>query len=120
MKLSVAALALGIPLLTIGVFLVRGGDISRVGYTLGLLLISFAVARLVWLGWRGRGWAWLVAAPPAAILTWTIYELVRQTPPYPPIGFLGTDTAPLLSAVSAIGLVTVGWLRSRAPDTRPR
>jgi hypothetical protein len=113
-KLSLAALALGIPSLAIGIFLVRGGDVSRLAFTVGLVLLTLAVVRLVRLGRRGTPWAWEIAALPAAILTWTIYELVRQSPPYPPIGVLGTSTAPVLSLAVAFACLTMGWLR-RSP-----
>lgn len=120
MKLGLAALVVGIPLLAFGVFVVRGGEVTVTAYWAGFVLLSLGVARLLWAGWRGSRASWLLGAPAAGLLAWTLYERVRQTPPYPPISVLGADTAPILSAGVAVGLVLAGWLRLRSRDTHPR
>lgn len=122
MKLSIVASLLGMLLLTLGVFVLGGRSypINLVAYVAGLVLLSLGVARLAWLGWRGSGRSWLIAALPAAILSWTVYELVRQTPPYLPIGILGEYTAPLVSTIVAVGLVAIGWFRVRSRDIARR
>lgn len=118
MKLSVVASLLGMLFLTLGIFVLGGRSypINLVAFVAGLGLLSLGVALLAWLGWQGSDRSWLIAALPAAILTWTVYELVRQTPPYLPIGILGEYTAPLLSTIVAVGLVAVGWFRLRSRD----
>ena len=113
MKLSLAALAVGLPSLALGIFVVPGGDLGLVTFTTGLVLLILAVARLIWLARRGTPWAWELAALPAAILTWTVYEVLRQTPPYPQIGVLGLSTAPVLSLAVAAACLTMGWLGRR-------
>lgn len=122
MKLSVVASLLGMLLLTLGIFVLGGRSypINLAAYVAGLGLLALGVTRLAWLGWRGSGRSWLIAALPAAILTWTLYELVRQTPPYLPIGILGEHTAPLVSTTVAVGLVAIGWFRVRSRDIRER
>ncbi len=88
-----------------------GADANGIAYAFGLVLFSLAVARFGWLGWQGNGVAWLVAAPAAGVLTWTLYELVRQGVPLYGIGILGEMTAPTASIVVGLGVLFVGWLR---------
>lgn len=119
----VAALIAGVALLGGGIFFIgdRSGQITRVAYVAGIALLSLAVVSIIRSGWRGSRAAWVVAAPAAAILTWTFYELARQDVPLPQIGFLGEMTAPTLSAVVAIGLLILGWARtSRLRDQQRR
>jgi hypothetical protein len=122
MRVGVVSALVGMLLLALGIFVLGGRSypVNLAAYVAGLGFLSLAVARLAWLGRRGDGRNWLIAALPAAILTWTVYELVRQTPPYPPIGVLGEYTAPLLSSVVAVGLVAIGWLRLRSHDLPER
>ncbi|NJD27994.1 MAG: hypothetical protein FIA92_06810 [Chloroflexi bacterium] len=82
----------------------------------GLALVVLGLARLLWAGWRGSRLSWFFAAPAAGLITWTVYELVRQGIPMPEIGFLGTMTAPTLSAGVAIAVVVVGGLRLARPS----
>jgi hypothetical protein len=119
MRLGVAAIALGLPFLAIGIFLLgdRSGQITRTGYVVGLALLLFGVARLFWAGWHGSFLSWVIAAPAAAILNWTLYELVRQEVPMYGIGILGEMTAPTLSSAVGIGALVVGWL-GRGRDSR--
>lgn len=122
MQLSVVASLLGMLLLMLGIFVLgsRSYPINLAAYVAGLVLLSLGAARLAWLGWRGSGRSWFIAALPAAILSWTVYELVRQTPPYLPIGILGEYTAPLVSTLVAVGLLAIGWFRVRSRDIRER
>ena len=122
MRLGFVASLLGMFLLTLGIFVLGGRSypVNLYAYVLGIVLTALGVGRLVWVGWRGSGRSWLVAALPAAILTWTLYELVRQDPFYLPVGFLGTYTAPLLSSTVAAGLVAIGWFRTRSRVIRRR
>jgi membrane protease YdiL (CAAX protease family) len=112
MKVGTIAVLIGSLLLGFGVFMLgdRSGRITGSALVLGLLLLSFGVARLVWAGWHGSASAWIVAAPPAAILTWTLYELVRQGVPLYGIGIFGEMTAPILSSAVGIGIVVMGRL----------
>ena len=114
MRLGIAAALLGVFLMTLGIFVLGGRSypVNLYAYVLGIVLTALGVGRLVWFGWRGSGRSWLVAAFPAAILTWPIYELVRQDPFYLPVGFLGTYTAPLLSSTVATALLAIGWFRN--------
>ena len=111
MKLGLAAVVIGIPLLGLGIFLIHGGQIAATAYRVGLPLLAIGVARLLWAGWRGNIASWVLAAPAAGILTWTLYELIRQSVPLPEIGVLGEMTAPTLTAVVIIGIIVVGGLR---------
>jgi membrane protease YdiL (CAAX protease family) len=113
MKAGALAVAIGLPLLGFGIFMMgdRSGQLTRPAYFLGLVLLLLGVARLSWSGWHGNGVAWLVAAPAAAILTWALYELIRQGVPLYGIGIYGTMTAPILSAGVGLGILVVGWLR---------
>jgi hypothetical protein len=43
------------------------------------------------------------------------YELVRQSPGYPDIGFLDEMTAPVLSFGAAVVVIGTGFLRLRRP-----
>jgi membrane protease YdiL (CAAX protease family) len=110
MKLGVLAVAIGLPLLGLGVFAIPY-DTGRTMYVVGLVLLSFGVARLVWAGWHRSDVSWVIAAPAAGILTWTLYELVRQEARLYGIGVLGEMTAPTLSAAVGVGFLVVGWLR---------
>jgi hypothetical protein len=92
-----------------------GIDLNAIAYTLGLGLLALAVARFLWTGWHGTALAWLVGAPVAAILVWTLYELIRQAMPAPGIGILGEMTAPTVSVAVGGSVLLVGWIRhSRA------
>ena len=83
------------------------------GYYGGFVVLFVSLVAFLKAGWQGDGLAWLIATLPAAILTWAMYELVRQTPPYPPVGVLGEMTAPTLSALVAVAIVVVGRRRLR-------
>jgi membrane protease YdiL (CAAX protease family) len=113
MKVGVVAVAIGLPVLGIGVFLIgdRSGRMTTAAYVLGLLLLSLGVARLFWAGWHGSVLSWVIAAPVAAVLAWTLYELVRQEVRLYGIGILGEMTAPTLSAAVGVGALVAGWLR---------
>jgi hypothetical protein len=112
MKSGVVTFVLGTMLLGFGVFSMFYGDVARIAYFVGLVLLVVAIAQLIWSGWHGRRASWPVGALAAAIVTWTIYELVRQTPPYPDVGFLETYTAPLISSVAAALLLAIGLWRT--------
>jgi membrane protease YdiL (CAAX protease family) len=119
-KLGAYAIATGLPILGLAIF-GMGMPSPWPMYVVGLTLLSFGVARLVWSGWRGSESSWLVAAPAAAILTWTLYELVRQEVPLYGIGILGEMTAPSLSGATAVGILVIGWVsRGRSRGIRER
>lgn len=121
MKLGLGAVVVGIPLLGLGIFLMRGGLIAATAYYVGLPLLAIGVARLLWAGWRGSIASWLVAAPAAGILTWALYELIRQGVPLPEIGVLDEMTAPMLSATVMIGIIVIGGVRlARSRDVARR
>lgn len=114
MRLGVLALAVGLPLLGLGIYGIdRGGTIRATSYPAGLVLLSLGVVMLAWSGWHGSDASWLIAAPAAAILTGVMYELVRQGPPLPQVAFLGELTGVVLSGAAGIGTVVIGWLRAR-------
>ena len=75
----------------------------------GLTLLLVGIVRLAYEGRQSRGWSLLIAAPAAGVLTWTLYELIRQGLPMPSIGVLDEMTAPVLSAAAVLALV-VAWL----------
>jgi hypothetical protein len=121
MKLGLAAVIIGLPLLGLGVFLLRGGQIAATAYSVGLTMLAIGVARLLWAGLRGNIVSWLFVAPAAGILTWTLYELIRQSIPLPEIGVLDEMTAPTLTAAVMIGIVAIGvfhFARSRDIERR--
>ena len=112
MKSGVALFAIGAILLTFGIFLVFDrGVFSGPSYVVGLVLTTLGFLRLGWAGWHGSMAAALVAALAAAILTWVFYELVRQSPGLPDIGFLDEMTAPVLSATAGLLVLVVGAIR---------
>ena len=114
MKAGVAMFVIGAVLLTFGVFVIFDrGAISRPSFAIGLVLTTVAFLRLGWAGWRGSIAASIVAGLVAVILTWTYYELIRQTPGVPPIGFLDEMTAPVLSAAAGLLVLVVGIIRAR-------
>jgi hypothetical protein len=121
MKVGAVALVIGLLLLGVGIFLMgdRSGQINLWAYLIGLLLTTAAVTRLVYAGWHGSPGSWLVAAPGAAVLTWTLYELVRQQLPMPQIGVLGEMTAPTVSIAVAGATVVIGALRLSRPRDIP-
>jgi hypothetical protein len=121
MKAGVLALTSGLALLGIGVFLIgdRSGQINRTAYVAGLTLLLVGMVRLAYLGRESRGWSLLIAAPAAGVVTWTLYELIRQGLPMPSIGVLGEMTAPVLSASATFALV-VGWLVVRRSSSEIR
>ena len=111
------ALALGLALLGAGIFSFNAGPTSTaVVYVAGITLTSLALASFIRTGWHGSGISWLVASPTAAILTWTLYELIRQGVPLYGIGILGEMTAPAVSFAVAAAILVVGWLRTSRFD----
>jgi hypothetical protein len=114
MKWSVSAIALSLFLLFAGLTLTRSDMLAQAAFVLGVGLLSLAVFRLIRMGARGNAPAWEVAALPAAVLTWVAYELIRQTPPYVPINVFGVGTAPVLSVVALVVLLTMAWRTGRS------
>jgi hypothetical protein len=112
MKLGVILLGLGAALLTYGIFGIDRGAVSRPSYVIGLILMTAALMRLAWVGWNGNLAATVLAGLASAILTWTVYEMVRQSPSLPAIGVLGEMTAPLLSATVAAVVIVAGLIRA--------
>ena len=113
LKVGGVGVAIGLPLLGIGTFMMgdRSGRITGTAYAVGLLLLAVGVARLYWAGWHGSTVSWVIAAPAAGVITWTLYELVRQGVPLYGIGILGEMTPPTLSAAVVIGTPAIGWMR---------
>jgi len=123
MKYGTLAVATGVLLLGAGVFLMgdRSGLTNGRLYVAGLALLFVGIIRLAYAGRQSRGWSLLVAAPAAGVLTWTLYELIRQGLPMPSIGVFDEMTAPLLSAIVTSALAAA-WLivRRSTSDIRPR
>ena len=114
MKIGILALAVGLPLLGMGIYMIgdRSGRITTTSFWTGFGLLSLGVVRLVWSGWHGSGASWLIAAPAVGILTGVVYELIRQSP-LPQIAFLGDLTGLVLSIALGIATIAIGWLRVR-------
>jgi membrane protease YdiL (CAAX protease family) len=114
MKFGVIGTAIGLLLLGDGVFSMgdRSGLTNQRLYVAGLTLLMVGIVRLAYVGRQSRGWSLLFAAPAAGVLTWTLYELIRQGLPMPTIGVLAEMTAPVLSTISTLTLV-VAWLAVR-------
>lgn len=111
MKLGLAGIAVGIPLVGLGIFMIHGGELGLAAYVIGLAALSSGTARMIWAGRRGSGIPWLLAAAPAGALTWVVYELGRQNVPLPGIGILEEMTAPTLSFTVAAILLLAGVFR---------
>jgi membrane protease YdiL (CAAX protease family) len=121
MRIGASLLVSGLILILFGLFAITrarpcldescGLDLNSTTLSLGLVLLALAVARLIWTGWHGSGVSWLVAAPAAGVLTWTIYEVVRQGVPLYGIGVLGEMTAPTLSVAVGVAVIVSGLLR---------
>jgi hypothetical protein len=92
----------------------EGPTLAGVAFYGGVMLMTVGLARLLWAGWHGSRIGWLIAAPAAGLLTWVVYERIRQGP-LPGIGILGTMTAPTLSLAVAIGVIAVAVLRTARP-----
>ena len=123
MRTGTAAATFGMLLLGFGIFMLgdRSGRITGTAYIAGFVLLSLGIARLVWAGWHGSNVSWFLVAMPAAVFTWTFYELIRQGIPLPEIGVLDEMTAPILSAAVAVATVVIGWLRlGRSRDIQRR
>jgi hypothetical protein len=123
MKPGILAVTIGMVLLGFGIFMMgdRSGRITGSAYLLGFTLLSLGIARLLWLGSKGRVASWFLVALPAAVFAWAFYELIRQAIPLPGIGILGEMTAPTLSAAVALGLIVIGGSRlARSRDIQRR
>jgi len=111
------AVVLGLGLLGSSIFGMAFEPTStRIAYVGGIALVAFGVASLVRTGWHGSGRSWLVAASTAGVLTWTLYELIRQGVPLYGIGVLGEMTAPAVSFAVVLAILLVGWLRTARSD----
>lgn len=128
MRIGIVLLLGGLGLVLFGLFAITrarpcptescGVDLNSAAFVSGLSLLSLGVARLFWSGWHGSGVSWLIAAPAGGILTWTLYEVVRQGVPLYGIGILGEMTAPTISTAAGIVIIAIGWLRrGRTPRT---
>ena len=122
MRIALGFLAAGMAMIGYGIFgWDRSGTTTRTAFWIGYPLTWLAFALLVRAGWRGSWLGWFFAAVPAVVLTWVTYELVRQGPGYPDIGFLDEMTAPVLSLGAAVvvigtGFLRLGWLRMSSPS----
>jgi hypothetical protein len=87
-----------------------GPSVAAATLSIGLASSAVGLLLLLRVGWAGTRRAWLLAAPVAATLTWTGYELIRQGPA-PGIGLLGEMTAPALVAAVVASILLVAWFR---------
>ena len=124
MRTGLLASLVGFLLLMIGVFGFAGRcarpDVpcpspspNQVAAYLGLVLLVFGVVVLIRSGWRGSALSWVLATAAVVPTTWFVYEMVRQSPGMPEIGFLEEMTAPVLSATAALIVIVMGVIRAR-------